>query len=66
MAAENPGGETPEPPDREEYEKTAAVFEARKRHDRCDDVSVTGSTVDGEEVLYCTNCRQVLLRWGGE
>lgn len=56
--------ETPEPPDDEEYSKVAAVFEARKRHDGCDDVSITGSTIDGEEVLYCATCGQVLLRWG--
>lgn len=47
-----------------EGKMTTAAFEARARHDRCDDVSIHGSTIDGEEVLYCANCGQILLRWG--
>lgn len=42
-----------------------AAHEARTRHDRCDDLAAASMEYDGDRVVYCENCGQVLLRWGG-
>jgi hypothetical protein len=45
-------------------ERAAGV--ARMRHERCDDLAADSiKTDDGEQVVYCENCGEVLLRWGG-
>lgn len=44
-------------------ERAAAA--ARSRHDRCDGLSAASMDDDGDRVVYCENCGQVLLRWGG-
>lgn len=43
-----------------------AALMATRRHSGCDDLAAAAlERIDGEQVVYCSNCGQPLLRWGG-